>query len=208
MSRNSLHSLHQFVRLYWGQTAYYNTRGRRQQAEPDTLPTVLRLLGAPFTAYDKVDTALRLRRQALWQRAYTPDENVAPKPWRIFVPPSVWHSAAYWEGLDIAAGLDHGLLNPTDAQRECAERHQLRQALQRFLQQYGLLAATAIASLAVLSASLTYLNVSAARLVLVNLEELWLETTRRTFRVHTTNVRIGGRKRAVVWRRFGTCRRA
>jgi 4-alpha-glucanotransferase len=54
------------------QTAYYNTRGRRQQAEPETLLTVLRLLGAPLITYDEVDAALRLRRQVLWQRGIEP----------------------------------------------------------------------------------------------------------------------------------------
>jgi 4-alpha-glucanotransferase len=72
MPRNSLPSLRQLAGLYGVQTAYYNITKRRQPAEADTLLTVLRLLGAPVVAVQEVDAALRLRRQAPWQRGIEP----------------------------------------------------------------------------------------------------------------------------------------
>jgi hypothetical protein len=59
-------ALRQLANLYGVQTVYYNTLGRRQQTEPETLLITLRLLGAPVETYDDVPVALRERRQALW----------------------------------------------------------------------------------------------------------------------------------------------
>jgi 4-alpha-glucanotransferase len=89
--------------------------------------------------------------------------------------------AAYWEGLDIADRLDQGLLSTTEAAQEQTERHQLLQALQCFLHERALLAEATAALPAVLSACLALLSASAAQVVLVNLEDLWLETQPQNF---------------------------
>jgi hypothetical protein len=51
MLRHSLHSLRQLAGLYGIQTAYCNIMRRRQRTEPETLLTVVHLLGAPITTY-------------------------------------------------------------------------------------------------------------------------------------------------------------
>jgi 4-alpha-glucanotransferase len=89
--------------------------------------------------------------------------------------------AAYWEGLDIADRLDQGLLSPTEAAQERAQRCQLVQALQHFLHERALLAESTAALPAVFSACLALLGASAAQVVLVNLEDLWLETQAQNF---------------------------
>jgi 4-alpha-glucanotransferase len=89
--------------------------------------------------------------------------------------------AAYWEGLDITDRLDQGLLTPAEAEREQAERRVLLDALQRFLHERKLLAAPTAALPAVMSACLAYLSASPAQVVLVNLEDLWLETQPQNF---------------------------
>jgi 4-alpha-glucanotransferase len=71
-SQRHLHALRQLAGLYGVQTAYYDTRGRRQQAEPEALCITLRLLGAPIATYADIPAALRERRQALWQRGVEP----------------------------------------------------------------------------------------------------------------------------------------
>jgi 4-alpha-glucanotransferase len=89
--------------------------------------------------------------------------------------------AAYWEGLDITDRLDQGLLTPAEAEREQAERRRLLHALQRFLHERQLLAAPPAELPAVMSACLAYLSASPAQVVLINLEDLWLETQPQNF---------------------------
>ena len=89
--------------------------------------------------------------------------------------------AAYWEGLDITDRLDQGLLSTTEAAQERAQRGQLMQALQHFLHERALLAEASAELPAVLSACLALLSASAAQVVLVNLEDVWLETQAQNF---------------------------
>jgi 4-alpha-glucanotransferase len=88
---------------------------------------------------------------------------------------------AYWQGLDITDRLAQGLLSPTAARRERRNRETLLQALQGFLHDQGLLASTSALPEAVLSACLAFLSESPGRIVLVNLEDLWLETEPQNF---------------------------
>ncbi|MBI2304764.1 MAG: 4-alpha-glucanotransferase [Chloroflexi bacterium] len=64
--------LHQLARLYDVQLAYYDVDSRRQSASREVLLTVLRLLGASVVTFKDVPSALRERRQALWQRGLEP----------------------------------------------------------------------------------------------------------------------------------------
>ncbi len=86
--------------------------------------------------------------------------------------------AAFWEGLDIDNRLDLGLLNAEQAEEERLSRGQLRQNLTNFLTEQGVLSPTAEETdlSAVLKAVLAFLAGSSASVVLVNLEDLWLET--------------------------------
>jgi 4-alpha-glucanotransferase len=89
--------------------------------------------------------------------------------------------AAYWQGLDITDRAEQGLLSPAEAERERHDRQALLLALQSFLQHQGLLTDTPADVAAVLSACLAFLSTSRARVVLVNLEDLWLETQAQNF---------------------------
>ena len=82
--------------------------------------------------------------------------------------------AAFWQGLDIADRVALGLLSQEDAHHDQQHRQALLEALQTFLQQQGLLTDTNMA--AVVKAFLAFLSTSPAQIVLVNLEDLWLET--------------------------------
>ncbi len=86
--------------------------------------------------------------------------------------------ASFWQGLDIPEHLKLGLLEPESAQRERETRQFTIKALGAFLQQKGWLekADAALPTLPALRACLSFLADSQARLVLVNLEDLWLET--------------------------------
>ena len=83
--------------------------------------------------------------------------------------------AAYWQCLDIADRQALGLLDPTEARMERKNRRTLQRALESFLQSKGHLKAKAASARALLEACLVYLSASPARVVLVNLEDLWLE---------------------------------
>jgi 4-alpha-glucanotransferase len=84
--------------------------------------------------------------------------------------------AAYWQGLDIADRLALDLLTPEEEHSEQQTRQELLGALRHFLHHQGLLASPEAELPAVLGACLAFLSASPARVVLINLEDLWLET--------------------------------
>ncbi len=83
--------------------------------------------------------------------------------------------AAYWHGADIDERARLGLLGGQDPAKEHQTRREMLDALVTFLRGAGLLDGPADAS-SVLRACLAYLADSQARIVLVNLEDLWQET--------------------------------
>jgi 4-alpha-glucanotransferase len=89
--------------------------------------------------------------------------------------------AAYWQGLDITDRLEQGLLDAVEARREQRARQILHRALQQFLHKHGLLTESNTDLPAVLNACLAFLSGSPAQVVLVNLEDLWLETQPQNF---------------------------
>lgn len=82
--------------------------------------------------------------------------------------------AAFWEDEDIERLEELGLLDPALGGRERARRQRLRAALVRFLEPTASLETSATAG-PVLLACLARIAAGPARLVLVNLEDLWLE---------------------------------
>jgi 4-alpha-glucanotransferase len=80
--------------------------------------------------------------------------------------------AAFWDGLDIQDRVELGLLDEAGAIRELNNRSRLRSALVSFLCQGGNQDSSIVE---VLKASLKYLGSSRSRMVMVNLEDLWLE---------------------------------
>jgi 4-alpha-glucanotransferase len=83
--------------------------------------------------------------------------------------------AAYWQGLDIRQRQELGLLGDQDPGREEEKRKAMLEALVAFLRSANHLGDAEDVA-AVLRACLSYLAASDARIVLVNLEDLWLET--------------------------------
>jgi len=84
--------------------------------------------------------------------------------------------AAFWQGLDIKHRLDIGLLNEVSAREERKKRQATREVLVAFLRDKGWLKKPTNDAHTVLNACLAFLGASRARVVLVNLEDLWLET--------------------------------
>jgi len=83
--------------------------------------------------------------------------------------------AAYWEGLDIDDRLRLGLLTPTGARVERKTRRALHHLLARFLTRRRWLASDAPDLCELLKGCLRFVSASPAQVVLVNLEDLWLE---------------------------------
>jgi len=82
--------------------------------------------------------------------------------------------AAFWQGLDIHSRVELGLLDDQGARVEEVNRQRLRHSLEQVLRRAGWLDG-ASEPFTVLEAWLKYLAASDARIVLVNLEDLWLE---------------------------------
>jgi 4-alpha-glucanotransferase len=83
--------------------------------------------------------------------------------------------AGFWRGDDIGDRVALQLLDERGAQRERQTRQRMREALMRFLKARALLDPASDDTVAVLEALLGYLGASEAEIVLVNLEDLWLE---------------------------------
>lgn len=86
--------------------------------------------------------------------------------------------AAFWEGLDLSLRSELGLLKPREARAEARRRRAVRDALIHLLKREGRLEGgrTGPETGDALRACLAHLAASPARMVLVNLEDLWLET--------------------------------
>jgi 4-alpha-glucanotransferase len=102
--------------------------------------------------------------------------------------------AAFWQGSDIEERRQLGLLNRAGAARERQTRQYTIKALSTFLRQKGLLKEAPADAFSALKACLSFLAGSRARIVLVNLEDLWLETK-------SQNVPSTGKEKYPIWRR-------
>jgi 4-alpha-glucanotransferase len=83
--------------------------------------------------------------------------------------------ASFWEGLDIDDRLDLGLLDDNGVVEKRAERRSQREALVHFLKTRGWMKEEIPSAEVVLKAWLGYLSCQPAKLLLINLEDLWLE---------------------------------
>ena len=84
--------------------------------------------------------------------------------------------AAFWQGMDIKERLELGLLDKASARSEWNTRQTTQKDLVTFLKDKGWIKEPTSDVYAILKACLMYLSTSQARVVLVNLEDLWLET--------------------------------
>jgi 4-alpha-glucanotransferase len=121
-----------------------------------------------------------IRRMYVVQYEIKPDANApitAPSPQSIASVNT--HDmptfAGFWSGRDIDDRVDQELLDDRGAERERTTRAQMRDSLVRFLKARGLLSNGGSDTMAVLDALVRFLGSSEAEMVLVNLEDLWLE---------------------------------
>ncbi|MFC2041260.1 4-alpha-glucanotransferase [Chloroflexota bacterium] len=84
--------------------------------------------------------------------------------------------AAFWQGLDIEERLSLGLLDEAGAKQEKKNFADMKRALINFLQSGVWLQERRENITDVLKACLSFLAASQTRMVLLNLEDLWLET--------------------------------
>ncbi len=122
-----------------------------------------------------------LQKMYLMQYALRPDPQRPMKP----IPPGSVASlnshdtplfAAFWRGLDIEDRLDLGFLDSGGARKEQRRRGAVRRALVTYLRGRGEKDVRQTETRSILEACLARLRSSRAALVLVNLEDLWLET--------------------------------
>lgn len=83
---------------------------------------------------------------------------------------------SFWEGADIAERIDLGLLTREEAEKESTQREDLRSAMKSFLRGKHFLTDGEDDVFAILRACLNYLAESPASCLLVNIEDLLLET--------------------------------
>ena len=84
--------------------------------------------------------------------------------------------AAFWQKDDIIERQRLGLADAEGVVKERKSRDKVKHALTDYLREKKLLGKAASGTRAVLNACLAYLSASRARKVLINLEDLWLET--------------------------------
>lgn len=84
--------------------------------------------------------------------------------------------AAFWQDMDIPEKKGLGLLDTKGAQKENKTRRGMKAALIKGLRKKNLLSKADASTRAILQDCLAFLSASPAHVVLVNLEDLWLET--------------------------------
>ncbi len=107
-----------------------------------------------------------------------PDNALAEIPPRAVVSLNTHDTATFagfWTGADIDDRRDLGLLDEAEVETEQIKRAQQRQALMVFLRARGWLHETQYELMAVVNAWLLYLAAARTDLLLINLEDLWLE---------------------------------
>jgi hypothetical protein len=72
MNESAHKLLHAVARLYNVRSTYWDMFGRFVESPPESLLSVLQLLGAPVQGMEDLGDALRQRRQFLWQRGIDP----------------------------------------------------------------------------------------------------------------------------------------
>jgi 4-alpha-glucanotransferase len=113
--------------------------------------------------------------------------------------------AAFWEDMDIQEKKELGILDAASALEEKRSRRIMKSSLLAGLRKANLPPKASAGTKAVLRACLTYLGKSPARFVLVNLEDLWLET--RSQNVPGTGDRFPSWRRKARYRFEEFCRR-
>ena len=185
-------------RLYWIPEGLKATEGAYVRYPTEELYALLTLeshrAGTVLVGEDlgTVPPGVRstLRRRGLHRLYILPFELPTRRGRRLRPPPrasvaglnthDVPPFAGLWQGEDIAWSLAQGRIDAAEANRQREGRAAFRRALVDFLRQETILnpgaRPEALSPAEVLEACLRYLRDSPARFVLINLEDLWLET--------------------------------
>ena len=94
--------------------------------------------------------------------------------------------AAYWHRLSIEDGFRFGLLDKSGERRENKNLQDMKRALLGFLRSKGWLSQSEEDTIAVLTACLSFLAASHARVLIINMEDLWQETRQQNIPGTTT----------------------
>ena len=84
--------------------------------------------------------------------------------------------ASFWQALDIEERRNLGLLDRAQAQAERRNRRHIKKNLMALLREKGLIKKVAADLFSIFRGCLAFLSTSQARIVLINLEDLWQET--------------------------------
>ncbi|HKX63234.1 MAG TPA: 4-alpha-glucanotransferase [Verrucomicrobiae bacterium] len=103
--------------------------------------------------------------------------------------------AAFWRGLDIDDRIELGLIPQQDRARHHGERNRLRQSLVRFLRKRRFLEGDTSDPAAVYQGLVRHFGRSAARWLVLNLEDFWMETVSQNT-PGTTTERVNWRHKA------------
>jgi 4-alpha-glucanotransferase len=180
-------------RLYWVPEGKEATDGAYVRYPADELYAVLAIesnrhecmvVGEDLgTVPAEVRSAMRkhgVQRMYVVQFEATPNDPPLQDPPGVSVASMNTHDmptfAAYWEGLDVADREELGLLDGNGAREELASRARLRKSIARFLKEKLGRKTLPRTAADALHAMLLYLASSDARVILINLEDLWLET--------------------------------
>jgi len=122
----------------------------------------------------------RLRKMFVVQFEERPDAHAAlRRPAALSVASLNTHDtptfAAHWRGDDLLDCVRLGLLSKSELSRAKKRRERLKRALVKFLAKQGFLKKGKAQALEVLRAILAWLSASPSELVLVSVEDLWLE---------------------------------
>jgi 4-alpha-glucanotransferase len=188
-------SLH---RLYWVPRGLDARHGVYVRYRPQELYAILALesmkAGAVIVGEDlgTVPDVVRrsMHRHGLY-RSYVLEMETRPDPKRAISPAprdslaslnthDLPTFAAFWKGIDIDDRVARGWLDSEERRRAHAERRRVRQAMVRYLSSQGWLRSSRDGKVDpdarnALRACLSYLAAGDARMMLVNLEDLWLE---------------------------------
>lgn len=179
-------------RLYWVPKGHSARAGAYVRYHADELYAILSLLSHRHKAMlvgenlgtvpPEVNESMDrhgLRRMYVLQYEQGPEGSL-PRPEHELAVSLNTHDmptfAAHWKGADIADRIDLGLIPKNQVEHEKANREKLRRNLVSFLRRKGYLQSRNPGVKKVLCAAIKFLSDSPAETVLVNLEDLWLET--------------------------------
>lgn len=199
-------------RLFWVPAGFDATQGVYVRYRPEEFYAVLTLEshreGAVVVGEDlgtvpqEVREAMhrhRIHRMSVVQFEVTADmERPLPDPPADAVTTLNTHDMptfrSFWEGLDIADRQELGLLDEAQAREAADHRKRVRRAVTAMLRREGQLGDDE-STHAVLGALLAHLAATPAAVLLLNLEDLWLETKAQNV-PGTTHERPNWRRRA------------